>query len=110
MLDQKKGLELDCGTCSVQLQTLRNCSGSGRPAMIDLNGKVYQQCPRMLYWQHTGEREMVNYYFRFDQTKQYPLGGAPGEQTYFLVEVFDFIAEYLHTHRTKQANQNTPKK
>lgn len=88
------------------MQALRNCSGSGSPAKIELNNQIYRRCPRAIYLESVEARYLVNLYFDCREMKIYPAPGGPAEQTSFTIELFEFLNNIVaETQRKAQEAQ-----
>ncbi len=91
LFDPEKSKQLDCGGCNPGLQRLRNCTGTGKPAKVDLNGNIYSQCPRALQLESVEARYLVRLYMSCREHNALPGLGGMIEQTEFSLQVFDFL-------------------
>lgn len=104
-LDYERAARLDCGTCDRGLQKLRNCSGQGSPAKVELNGKFYPRCPRAIALESFEGRYLVGLYFECRETNMYPFPGGYSNQTAYFGEVLNFLDTEVGQHKLKQARQ-----
>ncbi len=102
VLDPKKAETLDCKDCTPALQILRNCDGRGSPAKIELNGRLYRQCPRAIYLKNLPARHLVNTFMDCRRSRIYPFPGSREVQTTFTVELFDFIERLISEHQERE--------
>jgi hypothetical protein len=86
------------------LQALRNCSGKGPPARIELNGSFYSRCPRAINMENGGARYLVNLFFDCRRLNIYPYPGGPTAQTAFCMELFSFL-EGIVTETQRRADE-----
>jgi hypothetical protein len=87
------------------MQALRNCSGKGTPAKVELNHQLYRRCPRAIYLESVEARFLVGLYFDCRQMNMYPVPGGPMEQTAFTIELFEFLDSIVaETQRKAQEN------
>ena len=98
-LDPEKAAALDCGTCNVKLQSLRNCSGTGTPAKVQLNNNIYVRCPRAMYLESITARHMVEVYAECRENKLLPSSGSISDQTQFTRELFNFLDNLVMKYR-----------
>lgn len=84
------------------MQVLRNCSGTGTPAKLFLNGNFYTRCPRATFLENTAARHLVSLYFDCKQMNMYPGPGSPLEQTGFTIELFNYLDGVVHETRQRQ--------
>lgn len=92
------------------MQALRNCSGTGSPAKVELNGQLYRQCPRAISLKSVAARYLVDLYFDCREGHTYPAPGGPLMQTYFTAQLFLFldnaVAEARERERREQEQAN----
>ena len=68
-LDHKQAKALDCQTCDVGLQKLRNCGGRFSPALIRVNDEIHRECPRAITLGHFEARTAVEMYLDCRENK-----------------------------------------
>ena len=99
-LDPDKASTYQCSSCTVALQGLRNCSGKGTPAKIELNNNIYTRCPRAIFLESTTARYLTDLYSECRENRLMPAPGGPMEQTQFTKELFDFLDGLVAKYRT----------
>ncbi len=95
----------DCRICDAPLQTLRNCSGRGRPATIILANEIQPRCPRATYLESTEERYLVNAYMFCDRSHDYPAPGGYLAQASYTIELFDYLVGVIAEARARHAKE-----
>lgn len=108
-MDKDKAEKLNCTNCSVAEQALRNCSGKGSPAKVDLNGKIFTRCPKATFLEQLGIRNVVNAYFTCIKHEEYPSPGGMFEQTAWCAEVFEYLDLLVEKQRERNAKRTTKK-
>ncbi len=91
------------------MQTLRNCSGTGTPAKIELNHNFYNRCPKAIYLENVEARALVNMYFDCKNMNMYPYPGGPMTQTAFTIELFNFLDNVVAESRQKNEKAEASK-
>lgn len=91
------------------MQALRNCSGTGKPARVELNGSLYSRCPRAIYLESIESRAVVRLYLECRKTNTYPSPGSALQQTAYAMDVFGYLDDVFAEQRAKTSTQQIKK-
>lgn len=92
------------------MQRLRNCSGKGSPAKVELNNHLYTRCPKAEYLESYEARYLFNLYRQCKDAQVLPAEGGALNQTAFAVAVFAYLDKLAYdqsVQESKKTNKST---
>ena len=104
-LDQPQNAKLDCASCDLGLQSLRNCGGNFREkskSPIKVNEKIYWICPKSMTFNRRSESQMFDIYITCKDNNTFPYGVEPMKQTAYCLELFKFLDGVLNEYNARK--------